>query len=104
MERHFKPLFSLIIAVIGADYALIVGGYSLLMAVAASFERRRHDGRQLSFSDLTYRKLLSTMSSKQEQTRVTGPKIRCLVSSLQFGRKLAARPLRLHVDIFRQAY
>jgi hypothetical protein len=44
MERRFKPLFSLIVAVIAADYALIVGGYSLLMCVAATFEKRRHDG------------------------------------------------------------
>lgn len=43
-QRRLKTGISLLISVVVADYALIVGGYSLVMFIAGVIQKRRRDG------------------------------------------------------------
>jgi hypothetical protein len=43
-ERHLKSAGSLIVSVLTADYALIVGAYQAVLWVAVIFQKRRKHG------------------------------------------------------------
>jgi hypothetical protein len=47
VERHVKPVISLLISVIVADYALIMGAYTFAINVAGMIQKRRHYGEFL---------------------------------------------------------
>jgi hypothetical protein len=49
-ERQLKSPVSLVITVIAADYALIVGGYSIVKWIGMFLEKRRENGSDLMFS------------------------------------------------------
>ena len=58
-QRELKHPINLFITVVAGDYALIVGGYTVVVLMAAVIEKRRKEGKHLaSFMSLTRSKLL----------------------------------------------
>ena len=49
-QRQLKSGANFLISVIAADYAFIVGGYSLIIWIAGAIQKRRKDGSKPDFS------------------------------------------------------